>query len=125
MLAVCQHGLLRLAVSRPVLVEARRNVTEKMGLEKLRSLHELLAVTPLEIASVPSGAAFDSCVQIVGEKDAHVLAAAVHCGALFLLTLDRPLRDRVNGAKLSLLAATPGDFIRQALPTHPDYPMIR
>lgn len=68
MLAVCQHGLLRMAVSRPVLVEARRNVTEKMGLEKLRSLHELLAVTPLEIASVPSGAAFDSCVQIVGER---------------------------------------------------------
>jgi hypothetical protein len=61
----------------------------------------------------------------VGEKDAHVLGAAVVAEAPFLITLDQGLEKRVNAAKLGIAALSPGAFIKTALIQHRDYPSMR
>lgn len=61
----------------------------------------------------------------MGEKDEHVLVAAPAIGAEILLTLDKPLIERVNEAPLGIEAYTPGNFITHLLPTHPEYPHVR
>ena len=61
----------------------------------------------------------------VTQKDEHVLAAALACGAPFLVTLDRPLAEGVNRASLGIRAVTPGEFIQEALPTHCDFLTMR
>ena len=62
---------------------------------------------------------------IVGEKDEHVLAAAVEGAANVLLTLDQTLENRINQAGLTIRAMTPGEFIKSLLPEHPGYGLMR
>ena len=123
MLALCQAGFLRAAATQVVLLEARRNIVNKMGIEALQVFHRLLFNTPLQVLPVPPDRA--DAQAMVGEKDDHVLAAALAAGAAFLLTLDRPLIKSVNAAGLPIRAITPGHFIKELLPTHPDYPQMR
>jgi hypothetical protein len=121
---------MRLTLSQPVLLEAERNVRENLGPEELRRLRHLTATTPFTLAGSPTGKAYEYCVEIVGEKDAHVLASAVTSGASYLLSsyllsLDARLIRRVNAPKLDLRALPPAAFIRKILPLHPDYPTMR
>lgn len=81
--------------------------------------------TRLVMATVPPPAELEPYRDAVGEKDAHVLAAAVSAAAAYLITLDRPLRDRVNQAGFAVEALTPGDFIQTRLIHHEDYPALR
>jgi predicted nucleic acid-binding protein len=62
---------------------------------------------------------------VAGEKDEHVLAAAIESGADYLLTLDKPLAARVNQSGLPIRAVSPGEFITTVLIRHEDYPSIR
>lgn len=66
-----------------------------------------------------------SYLHVAGEKDEHVVAAAVASGAPFLLTLDRGLLRRVNLVDLGLRALTPGEFLNEVLPLHHRYDDIR
>jgi predicted nucleic acid-binding protein len=125
LLPLCARHLLRGAVSQPVLLEAERNVREKLGPEALERYHRLLVLTPLAVIPLPPQAQLVRCASLVGEKDAHVLAAASAAAAPFLVTLDRPLAERINLAELGLRALAPGDFITMELPSHPDYPRVR
>lgn len=54
---------------------------------------------------------------LVGEGDAHVLAAALAANCAFLATLDRAafLTERVLNAGLRLRPLTPGDFLNEVL----------
>jgi hypothetical protein len=77
-------------------------------------------------ASLPSPAERETLAPITGEKDAHVLAAALGISARFLLTLDKRRLARITDAsELSLPALSPGAFITRVLPTHPAYPSLR
>jgi predicted nucleic acid-binding protein len=68
----------------------------------------------------------EAAAPITGEKDAHVLASAVHIGAQFLLTLDMRLISRITQEeKLAIHALSPSAFITTKLPTHPAYPSLR
>lgn len=124
-LSLCGRYLLRGAVSPPVLVEAERNVRQKLGPEPLERYHRLIVVTPLLLASSPSPRQLARCQPIVGAKDAHVLAAALASRAPYLLTLDRRLAERINQANLGIRALSPGEFITTVLPEHADYPSVR
>lgn len=123
--SLCQRGFMRAAVSQPILLEARRNVQENMGTVELERLYRILAETPVLIVPLPEAQAVQHCAALVGEKDAHVLAAAIAGGAPLLLCLDKPLQERVNVARVPLRALSPGEFIKELLPTHPDYPSMR
>jgi hypothetical protein len=82
-------------------------------------------VTPLQLLPVPTPRQLARYESIVGAKDAHVLAAALGAQTPYLLTLDRELAERINGANLGVQAFSPGDFIKTILPQHVDYRSLR
>jgi predicted nucleic acid-binding protein len=100
LLSLCVRSLLRGAVSQAVLLEAERNIQGKLGAEALERYHRLLVLTPLALLPLPPHGELVRCAGLVGEKDAHVLAAALAARAPFLVTLDRLLAERINQAEL-------------------------
>ena len=114
MLEACQGGGFRAAVSELVLIEARVNIAEKFGETELVRFYRQLSGLDPEIVQTPSIERIQLCVSLTTEKDAHVLAAALDCGADYLLTLDRRhlLNERVLGAGLPVRPMTPGDFLQ-------------
>jgi len=114
-LEVCRGRRFRAAISVRVLLEARLNVAEKFGEEELLRFYRQLASLNPEVAPPPSSEAVARCALLVGEKDAHVLAAALEAQADYLLTLDRRhiLTSTVLSAGLPLKVLTPGDFLRE------------
>ena len=112
-LEVCSGRLYRAVMTRLVLQETLVNVTKKFGEAELLRLYKLLARVNLDIVPPPTPASLDQCKPLTGPKDAHVLAAALDCGARYLLTLDRRhlLNSRVLTAGLPVEAMTPGDFL--------------
>jgi predicted nucleic acid-binding protein len=126
LLAICARGFLKGALSYGVLAEAEGNILSNLSPQALiRYRQEILSV-PLGVSPIPSPAERKAVAAITGEKDAHVLASALSVGAQFLITLDKPLAQRISQAEeLSIHALSPGEFIRTKLPTHPAYPAIR
>jgi predicted nucleic acid-binding protein len=125
LLSLCQRGLLVAIVSRPVLIEARRNIAAKLPSLALDRYMELRRTVLRTLVPISVSLAKESYGNFVTEKDAHVLAAALEAGARVLITLDRPLAQRVNEGHFGIAAMSPGDFIKSALPNHPDYSMTR
>lgn len=125
LLDTCRRGFLQAAVSPPVLVEAERNLREKLPSAALGTFHAYLVTTPFQLVDVLPASARTSLASIVGDKDEHVLAAAMQIAAPSLLTLDRRLAQRVNSAGLAVRALSPGEFIAAILPDHVDYRSIR
>jgi predicted nucleic acid-binding protein len=58
-------------------------------------------------------------------EDAHVVASAIESGAHYLITLDRRLARRIDQARLPIIAISPGQFLQEVLPDHPEYARIR
>lgn len=126
LLAICARGFLRGAVSHAVLAEAEGNILSNLPPAALVRYRQEILAMPLIIAPVPSTPERESIAPITGEKDAHVLAAALHTDAPFLITLDKRLIAQISQeAQLSVRALSPGDFITTQLPTHPAYRSIR
>ena len=113
-LEVCCGRRFRAALSARVLLEARVNIAEKFGEGELVRFYQQVASLDAEMVSPPSPERLAQCASLVGEKDAHVLAAALACGAGYLLTLDRRhlITEAVQSAGLSVRVVTPGDFLR-------------
>ncbi|MDA1349333.1 MAG: PIN domain-containing protein [Chloroflexi bacterium] len=112
---VCRGNRFRAAISTQVILEARVNVAAKFGEPELVRFYQQVASMNPEMASPPSSQRLAECSLLTSEKDAHVLAAALDCGAAYLLTLDRRhlITQAVLTAGLPLRAITPGDFLRQ------------
>jgi predicted nucleic acid-binding protein len=83
--------------------------------------YRLLAATSPSLVLPVASEAEAQYVEIVGTKEAHVVAATVQGGAAFLITLDRKhlANDRVRASGLPLEVLTPGEFIRLILAQHP------
>jgi predicted nucleic acid-binding protein len=124
LLNVCADGFLRGAVSQTVLLETERNVAAKLGPDALGRYHTQVAAAPLLLVAAPTPPQ-QVYASIVGEKDNHVVAAALAAEATFLVTLDQLLAKRVNEAGLSIRALAPGDFIKTVLSQHSAYPSMR
>lgn len=125
LLSVCARGLLQAAVSQAVLLEAERNIHLKLPPDALGAYHRLVMLTPMTVVPLPSKVDQRRYRSIVGEKDEHVVAAAIAAGAPFLLTLDTRLETSVNQAKLPIQALSPGAFIKTVLIHHVDYRSMR
>jgi len=113
-LELCRRGHFYALCTRLVLLEAERNITRKMGREALLRFYRTLAELEPILESPPTAEEIAACEPLVGEKDAHVLAAALKSGADVLLTLDRKhfMTEKVSEAGLKLRIATPGDFLK-------------
>lgn len=118
---VCRRRRFRAAFTGRVLLEARVNIAEKLGEPELLRFYQLVAGLDPEMVAPPSPERLTHSASLVGEKDAHVLAAALECGAGYLLTLDRRhlLTPAVQSAGLSVRVVTPGDFLRMITSTRP------
>lgn len=124
-LSLCRRRLLRGAVSDPVLEEAERNIASNFPPHALNAYRHLLAATPLAIVSAIDADATTFWSTFVGEKDAHVAAAAEAINATYLLTLDKRLAAGMGHPGHTLQALSPGDFITSHLIHHPDRERLR
>ena len=123
LLSLCSRGYLRAVVSHPVLLEAQRNIQNKLGGEVLRRFYTLLIIIPFFLAPLPNKAELLRLEKLVNRKDVHVIASALEVQVLFILTLDKELISEINRSNLGVQALTPGDFIKTVLPKHVDYPL--
>ena len=116
-LELCKRGRFCAVCTSLVLQEAERNIHRKLGAEALLRFYQGLAELDPTLEAPPTTEELAVCEAIVGEKDAHVLAAALKSGAAFLLTLDRRhfMTKKVLDAHLDLDVMTPGDFLRKLL----------
>jgi len=114
-LELCKRGRFRAVCTKLVLLEAERNIHRKLGAEALLRFYQGLAELDPALEAPPTPDEIAACEPIVGEKDAHVLAAALRSEADVLLTLDRRhfMTEKVRSAGLRLRIATPGDFLRE------------
>jgi putative PIN family toxin of toxin-antitoxin system len=120
-LEVCRGKRFAAICSQRVLLEAQQNIRDKMTTHEMVRFYQLLAAASSSQVSPVNAEAEAQYAEIVGLKDAHVVAAAIHSSAAFLVTLDRKhlANDRVRTAGLPLEVLTPGEFIRLVLTEHP------
>ena len=111
---VCHGQRFRGAISTRVLLEARRNIAEKFEEQELVRFYRQISDLDPEMVPPPSRERMEKCIPLTTEKDAHVLAAALECGAAYLITLDRRhlLNEAVESAGLPVRTITPGDFLK-------------
>jgi predicted nucleic acid-binding protein len=114
-LTLCGHRLARAVSSRLVLLEAERNIRDKLGDDALVRFYQQIAGLDLDLAEGPTSQEIAAQSQIIDPKDAHVLAAALKGEVEVLLTLDRKhfFSPLVLRAGLPFLIETPGTFLRR------------
>lgn len=125
LLSLCVRRLLRGAVSQAVLLEVEGNIQTKFRPQVLSAYHNLLQTAHLSMAPIPQVPPTSTWLQEVNAKDVHVVAAALAAKAPYVLTLDRKLATEISRAALPIEALSPGDFIRNVLPLHVNYPPLR
>jgi predicted nucleic acid-binding protein len=123
LVSVCARGYLQAVVSLDVLIEAERNIVEKLSPDAFHRYRQMVAETPfVMLPSPPEEAVARHAANFF--EDAHVVASAVAGGCEFLITLDRRLQRRVEHAALGITALSPGEFIQTVLPEHPEYARV-
>jgi predicted nucleic acid-binding protein len=111
-LAVADAQLITLVVSEQVLVEAERNLQEKLP-KAIPQYRRFLATCPLEKASSPSVADVAIAKEIIHPKDAPILMAAMNAQVDYLVTLNRKhfLDDPEVARTSGLRIGAPDDFV--------------
>lgn len=111
-LQLAEIGLIELIVSRQVIVEADRNIEEKLPemLSEYRGFIKLLAPVLLDDPLQKDVAKY---LTVINPNDAPILASAVISGADFLITWDRKHFIGKNiHIHSNLKIVTPGEFLR-------------
>ena len=110
-LALAEGELFTLVIAEEVLVEAERNLREKLP-GALPEYRRFLAACPLEKAAMSSAAEVAAAKEMI-HQDAPILAAAMSFGVDYLVTLNRKhfLDDSEVARKSGLCIGTPGDFL--------------
>jgi predicted nucleic acid-binding protein len=112
-LNLAEMGLIRLVVSRQVLLEAERNLRLKLP-TGLPLLAEWLSYLNLEVVADPSSEAFIRWFGVIEAKDAPILEAAVAAQVDYFLTLNTKdfTAEVATAADLTIL--TPAQFVERA-----------
>jgi predicted nucleic acid-binding protein len=111
-LQLAEIGLIELIVSRQVIVEADRNIEEKLPemLSEYRGFIKLLAPVLLDDPLQNDVAKY---LTVINPNDAPILASAVISGADFLVTWDKKHFISKNiRVHSSLKIVTPGEFLK-------------
>lgn len=111
-LQLAEIALIELIVSRQVIVEADRNIEEKLPemLNEYRKFIELLAPVLVDDPLQKDIAKYST---VINSDDAPILASAVISGADFLVTWDKKHFISKNiRAHSSLKIVTPGEFLK-------------
>ena len=119
-LELAKQKKIRVVTVAYALVEAERNIQQKLGEKALDRYHQnLLEVGPevQNIDNVPMNVA-KTLEQLLPLKDVPILLGAMLSDASFLLTLDRKDfldNKKLEESKLSFKIVTPGDFLQKYL----------
>lgn len=112
-LRLCETGVVHAVMSRQVLVEADRNLSEKLP-ALLSDYHAfMLHLSPL-IVDDPSAQAIEAAGNVIHHNDAPILAAAIAADVQYLVTWNtrhfqkKGVRDYVRFPIL-----TPGEFLEE------------
>lgn len=103
--------------SRLAVKEAERNLRRKAGESELDRFYRTVEEARIILTDSSKERAKNQFKDLVGEKDAPVLASAIKSKAKFLVTLDRKhfLAPQVQKAKLPIKIVTPGQLIQEYL----------
>lgn len=88
-LRLCQKKEVEGIVSHLVLLEARRNICQKLGAKKENAFEKLIKRTPLFVVTSPTEDEIKAVEKWIHWKDVPILAAALKSRANYLVTLDR------------------------------------
>jgi predicted nucleic acid-binding protein len=100
-----------------VLNEVKRNAQVKFSEKEKNRLTQLILQSKLQFLTKPLQEFVDDCEQFIKQKDASVLAVAMHNNINYLVTLDKrdflvtKVRNFANPLKILL----PGDFIKETI----------
>jgi len=105
-------GLIQLIVSHQVLVEAERNIRKKLP-QALPNFVEQMTALQLEVVPDPPEDISTQWEEIIEEKDAPILAAAILAAPDRLITLNtKDFTDEV-ARQTNMLIQTPAKFIQE------------
>lgn len=107
-----KFGLIEIFVSRQVIVEADRNIEEKLP-EMLNEYREFIELLAPVLIDDPSSRDIKKFSSMIHQGDAPILASAVNSGADFLITWDRKhfMGKNIN-IRSNLKIITPGEFLK-------------
>ncbi len=111
-LQLAEIGLIEVIVSRQVIVEADRNIEEKLP-EMLNEYREFIKLLAPVLIDDPRQKDVERFLKVINYDDAPILASAVSSGADFLITWDRKHfigKDIHTHSNLKIV--TPGEFLR-------------
>lgn len=111
-LQLAETGLIKIIVSRQVIVEADRNIEDKLPemLGEYRKFIELLAPS---LVDDPSHGEIKRFLTVINPDDAPILAAAVNADADFLITWDKKHFIGKNiHVHPDMKIVTPGEFLK-------------
>jgi predicted nucleic acid-binding protein len=111
LLRLCEAKVIDLVVSRQVLVEADRNISEKLpGL--LADFRDLLPRLSPRIVEDPPSEETLHAAEVINRKDASILAAARRAGIDYLVTWNtRHFQRKSVRAFVQFRIVTPGEFL--------------
>jgi predicted nucleic acid-binding protein len=109
-LGLAEIGLIQLFVTRQVIDETERNIRQKLP-KALPTFTELLVHLNLTILDDPSPESFRRWFQIIEEKDAPILEAAVQMAADYLLSLNTKDFTPDVAITTGLTIQTPATFV--------------
>jgi len=111
-LDLCESEAIQMVISRQVLVEADRNFSAKLPnlVTQFRQFIQVLA--PLLVDDPPS-TAVKKAANLVGRKDAAILAAAIEAEVDYLITLDKKhfLKEKIR-PNVPIEICMPAEFLR-------------
>ena len=111
-LQLAEIGLIEVVVSRQVIVEADRNIEEKLP-EMLNEYREFIKLLAPVLIDDPRQKDVERFLKVINYDDAPILASAVSSGADFLITWDRKHFIGKNIHTYSnLKIVTPGEFLK-------------
>lgn len=112
-----KKGKLNITSSSLAVKEAERNLREKGNEVQLDCFYRIFEDVSVDLIKVDRKAAKIEFGNLVGEKDAPILSAAIRSDAKFLVTLDKEhfLNAKVGSANLPLNIITPGQLIEKYL----------
>ncbi len=111
-LQLAEIGLIEVIVSRQVIVEADRNIEEKLP-EMLNEYRKFIEILAPVLIDDPHQKDIKRFLTVINPDDAPILASAVTSGADFLVTWDRKhfigKNIRIHS---NLKIVTPGEFLK-------------
>ena len=111
-LQLAEVGLIEVIVSKQVIVEADRNIEEKIP-EMLNEYREFIKILNPLLVDDPCQKECEKYLKVINSVDAPILAAAVGSGADFLITWDKKHFMRKNiQTHSNFKIVTPGEFLK-------------